>query len=72
MDSTGKSYPPTAPRLCSHFTIGRCKLHGGMSTGPRTEEAASASPQRRRWEKYRAEKSDHALITVAYNGAALR
>ena len=34
----------------------RCKLHGGMSTGARTEEGRTriAEAQRRRWEQWRA------------------
>ncbi|SMO69748.1 HGGxSTG domain-containing protein [Paracoccus laeviglucosivorans] len=33
----------------------RCRLHGGLSTGPKTEEgkARIAEAQRRRWAKYR-------------------
>lgn len=35
---------------------GRCKLHGGKSTGPRTPEgkARIAATQRRRWQQWRA------------------
>ncbi len=34
---------------------GRCKLHGGLSTGPRTEEgrARIAATQRERWRRRR-------------------
>lgn len=34
---------------------GRCKLHGGLSTGPRTEEgkARIAAAQRERWRRWR-------------------
>ena len=41
---------------------GRCRLHGGASTGPRTEEGLARSTegaraaQLRRWERYREEK----------------
>lgn len=37
----------------------RCKFHGGMSTGARTPEgkARIAEAQRRRWEKWRAERN---------------
>ncbi|WP_370640260.1 HGGxSTG domain-containing protein [Aurantimonas sp. HBX-1] len=36
----------------------RCRLHGGRSTGPRTDEgkARVAQAQRKRWTKWRAEK----------------
>lgn len=49
---------------------GRCKLHGGMSTGPKTAQgrARIAAAQRKRWEKYRTEKSDELTQT---NVAAL-
>src|SRR5262245_18345249 len=35
---------------------GRCKLHGGKSTGPRTAEGKEriAEAQRKRWERWRA------------------
>ena len=35
---------------------GRCKLHGGRSTGPRTAEGRQriAEAQRRRWRRYAA------------------
>jgi hypothetical protein len=37
----------------------RCKFHGGLSTGPRTEagRARIAAAQRRRWEKFRRNKA---------------
>jgi hypothetical protein len=37
----------------------RCRFHGGLSTGPRTEEgrARIAEAQRRRWRAYRATQS---------------
>ena len=37
---------------------GRCKLHGGMSTGARTAEgrARIAEAQRRRWARHRAQE----------------
>jgi hypothetical protein len=37
----------------------RCKLHGGPSTGPRTEagRARIAAAQRRRWEQFRQSKT---------------
>ena len=36
----------------------RCKLHGGMSTGPKTETGRKAigDAQRNRWNQFRAEK----------------
>jgi hypothetical protein len=36
---------------------GRCKLHGGLSTGPRTAEgrARIAAAQRKRWARHRGE-----------------
>lgn len=39
---------------------GRCKLHGGMSTGPKTVEgrARIGAAQRERWEKYRKSRTD--------------
>lgn len=42
---------------------GRCRLHGGASTGPRTEEGLSRSTeaaraaQLRRWQRYREQKN---------------
>jgi len=37
----------------------RCRMHGGLSTGPKTTEGKEriASAQRRRWELWRAAKS---------------
>jgi hypothetical protein len=48
--STGK--PCQAPALAN----GRCKLHGGLSTGPRTAEgrARIGTASRRRWAAWRA------------------
>jgi len=39
--------------------VGRCRLHGGLSTGPRTAEGRErvAEAQRRRWAAWRAAKS---------------
>lgn len=39
---------------------GRCKLHGGKSTGPRTPEgkARIAEAQRERWQQWRAAMKD--------------
>ncbi|MEZ5676466.1 MAG: helix-turn-helix transcriptional regulator [Thalassovita sp.] len=39
---------------------GRCKFHGGMSTGARTPEGREriAEAQRRRWARWRAAKAD--------------
>ncbi len=38
---------------------GRCRLHGGLSTGPRTAEGRQriAEAQRRRWAAWRAERA---------------
>lgn len=37
---------------------GRCRMHGGLSTGPRTPEgkAAIAESNRRRWARWRTER----------------
>jgi hypothetical protein len=39
---------------------GRCRLHGGLSTGPKTAEgrARIAEAQRRRWAKWRAHRGE--------------
>jgi hypothetical protein len=36
----------------------RCRFHGGLSTGPKTEEgrARIAKAQRRRWKAFRSQK----------------
>lgn len=42
---------------------GRCKLHGGRSTGPKSEAGRQriAEAQRRRWERWRSARDlDHA------------
>lgn len=59
--STGK--PCRAHALAN----GRCKLHGGMSTGPRTVEGREriAAAQRKRWEKHRAEKRQGTATDVS-------
>lgn len=38
----------------------KCRLHGGKSTGPKTEagKARVAEAQRQRWARYRAQKTD--------------
>jgi hypothetical protein len=43
----------------------RCRFHGGLSTGPRSEEgrARISEAQRRRWRAYRASK----LTKLRYN-----
>jgi hypothetical protein len=48
-----------SPRQCQALTNGRCKLHGGMSTGARTPEgrARIAAAARRRWAEYRRRKA---------------
>ena len=52
---TRKGYPC---RLPSKPGRRRCKFHGGMSTGPKTEEgkARIAEAQRRRWAKHRGDQ----------------
>ena len=46
---------------------GRCKFHGGKSTGPRTEagRARISAVQKARWEQWRATKNDR-LLTRLY------
>ena len=41
---------------------GRCRFHGGLSTGPRTAEGRQriAEAQRQRWKKWRLESSERA------------
>jgi hypothetical protein len=45
---------------------GRCKFHGGLSTGPRTAagKARIAAAQRARWEHWRATKSERLLARL--------
>jgi hypothetical protein len=45
---------------------GRCKFHGGLSTGPRTAagKARIAAAQRARWERWRATKSERLLARL--------
>lgn len=49
---------------------GRCRLHGGWSTGPRTEEGllrvaeAARQAQLRRWEAYRQRKEERAALLI--------
>jgi hypothetical protein len=54
-----EAHARTTGRPCRAHALqnGRCKLHGGMSTGPRTLEgrARIAAAQRKRWAKRRAE-----------------
>ncbi|THD72579.1 hypothetical protein E7681_14215 [Thalassobius vesicularis] len=40
----------------------RCRMHGGKSTGPKTQTGRSriAEAQRKRWEKWRQERSEKA------------
>ena len=42
---------------------GRCPLHGGLSTGPRTLEGRQrvAEAQRQRWAAWRAARTDEAI-----------
>ena len=44
----------------------RCRFHGGLSTGPRTDQgrARIAEAQRRRWRAYRASQSPNQMATV--------
>ena len=39
--------------MCKALVNGKCKLHGGLSTGPKTEEgrARIAAAQRARWQR---------------------
>ena len=67
--------PPTGPLTCGAKTRkgtpcrckplknGRCKYHGGMSTGPRTPEGRRriAEAQRRRWSQSRPNQSGRRL-----------
>ena len=70
---SGKNTPGKTPGRCGARTRrgtaclcqgdgrgGRCKFHGGASTGPKTEagRAKIAALQRARWERLRALKSD--------------
>lgn len=45
---------------------GRCKFHGGKSTGPRTEigRAKISAVQKDRWERWRATKNDRLLARL--------
>ena len=53
--STGK--PCHAPRVSGKR---RCKLHGGLSSGPRTPEGRKriSDAQKRRWAAYRKKNAD--------------
>lgn len=55
---TRRGSPCQAPSMQN----GRCKLHGGKSTGPRTLEGKRriAEANRRRWEAYRHAQEDSA------------
>nr|WP_277817052.1 HGGxSTG domain-containing protein [Tabrizicola sp. SY72] len=53
-------------RACSRKVVPgrfRCRLHGGLSTGPRSlaGKARIAAAQRRRWAKWRRERGASAL-----------
>jgi hypothetical protein len=45
----------------------RCRLHGGLSTGPKTAEGRQriAETQRRRWAEWRAERSKRETLECA-------
>lgn len=62
---TRKGDPCAAPAVCDGAgrpVNGRCRRHGGLSTGPRTEEGREAvrQGQLRRWAAWRAERASQA------------
>ena len=66
--STGK--PCQAPAM----TNGRCKLHGGKATGPKTPEgrASVAAFQRKRWETWRQQKWERLKAPLEHLFAEVR
>ncbi len=71
LDDTGNPLPKSKRPLCgartrsdrpckAHLVPGkrRCRLHGGLSTGPKSQEGCEriAQAQRQRWQKWRAEQ----------------
>jgi hypothetical protein len=58
-----RSDPARPPCRCKALAIGRCKFHGGLSTGPKTAEgqAKIAEAQRKRWAARRQEASGQHL-----------
>lgn len=60
---TRKGTPCQAPAAWDEYRCGiangRCRMHGGWSTGPRTEEGIRhiSEAQKQRWAKWRAERA---------------
>jgi hypothetical protein len=50
---------PSIMLLAGNGRGGRCKLHGGMSTGPKTEQGRERlrEPMKHRWRRKRSEDS---------------
>jgi hypothetical protein len=55
-----------ACRMRVEFGKARCRLHGGLSTGPKTEagRARIAEAQRRRWRDYRERRQGMSLAVT--------
>jgi hypothetical protein len=64
---TGRGTPCQAPAAWDKYRCGiangRCRMHGGLSTGPRTEEGLwrVSEAQKKRWAKRRAERGSGPL-----------
>lgn len=64
---TRKGSPCQAPARAN----GRCRMHGGLSTGARTEEGRQKirEAQLRRWARYHAARSPHPESTGGYGAS---